>query len=447
VSRRCAAAGRQRIITGENAYSEVEKMTYKAKVVKVYTRPHPDADRLKLATALGYQVVVGLNTQDGDLMVFFRSDGQLSEQFAQSNDLVRRTNPETGAKEGGFFEANRRVRAQKFRGAKSEGFLAPLSYFEFTGHDLDRLKIGDEFDSLNGVPICNKYVTRATRHARQRSIKHRRETTMFRMHIKTDQFRDAADIIPPESLITITEKLHGTSHRLGHVLDKMPLPWWKRALNRFGARFSHKMAWRYLSGTRRVILEHHDGATYYSNDGFRYRAVERLQNNLHKGEVVYMEIVGWAGQNEPIMQPQNISKLRDGDVKKSYGDEMIYSYGCEPGECKAFVYRIVQANEDGVQFELPWRDVKRRCDELGIDHVPEYSQRFHTLDGRGLRAVIESYIDGPSVLDSSHIREGVAIRVDNEHGTHFYKHKSFTFGLLEGYLKDSEDFVDREEAA
>ena len=53
----------------------------------------------------------------------------------------------------------------------------------------------------------------------------------------------------------------------------------------------------------------------------------------------------------------------------------------------------------------------------------------------------------PSWTDPSHIREGVVIRIESEEGITWLKEKSWVFGVLEGYLKDKEDYVDTEESA
>jgi hypothetical protein len=124
---------------------------YSAIVCKVNTRPHPNADRLLLGTAHGYQVVVGLDTQDGELGVFFAADGQLSEQMCEANDLIGYTDPETGERKGGFFAKNRRVRSQKFRGEKSDGYWTSLSSLSWTGANLSDLREGDQFTELNGL--------------------------------------------------------------------------------------------------------------------------------------------------------------------------------------------------------------------------------------------------------------------------------------------------------
>ena len=52
-------------------------MSYKAIVTRLSNvRPHPNADRVKLATCHGNQVVIGLDSNEGDLGVYFPSDGK-----------------------------------------------------------------------------------------------------------------------------------------------------------------------------------------------------------------------------------------------------------------------------------------------------------------------------------------------------------------------------------
>lgn len=136
-------------------------MSYNARVVKITTSPHPNADRIQIGYCDGFQVIVGLETKDGELGVFFPSDGQLSEEFCQQNDLVGVF--ENGKRvSGGYFSKDRRVRLQKMRGVESEGFYIPLSSLEYTGADLSELTEGSTFDYLNGHPICNKHFTKAT---------------------------------------------------------------------------------------------------------------------------------------------------------------------------------------------------------------------------------------------------------------------------------------------
>src|SRR3990167_315692 len=425
-------------------------MTYKAIVCRIHVRPHPNADRLQLGLVLGNQVVVGLDTQDGDMGAFFPTDGQLSESFAKEHDLVGYTDPVIGKRAGGYFAANRRVRSQKFRGSKSDGYWVPVSYFAFTGVKVTSLREGDQFDELNGVPLCQKYVTPATSRAMQGKAKQSRgETTMFRKHFETEQFRFYADQIPAGAYISISEKIHGTSARLGHIIDNTKLKGIRNTLNWLLGKVGFKRVdnWKYLHGSRNVILDGLLTDAYYKDDTFRRKAVGNLEGNLYKGEVVYGEIVGYVSSSVPIMASQDTTSLKDKAIEKKYGPKMTYSYGMADGECAFYVYRIAMVNEDGKAVDLSWNQVKARCAELGIKHVPELADFIYYGDVVNLRETVERFVEGDSILDSRHIREGVCIRVEHPKMHNTFKHKSFAFGVLEGFLKEKDEVVDREEVA
>ena len=53
-------------------------------------RKHSNADRLQCVTVFGQNVIVDLSYYEGQKIVFFPSDGQLSEEFANDNNLVRK---------------------------------------------------------------------------------------------------------------------------------------------------------------------------------------------------------------------------------------------------------------------------------------------------------------------------------------------------------------------
>lgn len=426
-------------------------MSYNAIVSRITVRTHPNADRLLMGQCSLSSVVVGLGTTNGDLGVYFECDGQLSPEFAQANDLIRRKDPITSEKAGGLFDENRRVRAQKIRGVRSDGFWTPISSLAFTEYDVSLLKEGDSFCDLNGIPICNKYETPATRRAQrarqqQGARQKRGATPFFPKHPDTPQLRHVFNAIPYPSLIWFTEKLHGSSIRYGHVKDEIQLSRWKQWVNKFWpfAKFStHE--YRYLNGTRNVILEQSTGVGFYGTNAFRLHAVKGLA--LHKNEMIFGELVGYVNEHTPIMGTQNV---KDDEAKKQYGSVMTYTYGCVPDECKLFIYRITQANDDGVAVELPWVQVKRRCRELDLNPVPQVASLPMIYDGTEkdkemLAAFVETGVQGPSLLDSRHIREGVVLRVESEYGTQWIKDKSWLFKFLEGIVKDDVTNVDLEE--
>ena len=126
---------------------------------------HPNADRLLLGECFGNTVCVSLDYAEGEIGVYFPTDGQLSEEFAEKNNLLRKKD-ENGKNIGGYMDPDKRnVTSIKLRGEKSDGLFLPLSCLTYTGVNMDELNVGDTITVVNGHPICQKYIP-------QRSIAH-----------------------------------------------------------------------------------------------------------------------------------------------------------------------------------------------------------------------------------------------------------------------------------
>ncbi len=436
-------------------------MAYNAIVTRLTNvRPHPNADKVQLATCHGNQVVIGLDSLEGHLGVYFPSDGQLSDEFCKANNLYR--DAELNARKdekGGMFDANRRVRAQKFRGEISDGFWVPLHYFGFimvTGLDVE----GFEFDEWKGVPICNKYVNPNTakiaRENQGKKTRVSRSSVMFKEHFDTGHFGKSIHEFEKGQHIIITEKLHGTSGRIGHVQMTRELGWLEKLVTKFGLAINDK-EWAYLNGTRRVVLGESKSANQFHDPTIRDKAMNLFKGNLRKGETVYFEIVGYESTGAAIMPSVDTTKMGDKEFTKQYGKSMAYSYGCEPTQSEVYVYRMTFANEDGQSIDYAWNDVVKRCNELGVKTVPhvatitlnELEAITHKFDDRDLREyfsnTVETFGTGPSILDTRHIKEGVCVRIEGGLVNKTFKFKSFEFKVLEGIVKDS-GVIDTEEA-
>lgn len=446
---------------------------YKAKVVKLSTKPHPNADRLRLGYVHGIQVIVGLDTQDGEVGAFFPCDGQLSDGFLRTHNLYRHAHLNNDVTKTGYFSDNGRVTVEKIRGERSDGFWCPLSYFEYTGYDLSTLKPGDEFDELNGHKICQKYYTPATKKAMRQGKKAKKTQAEYNLprHFNTQQLEYNLDKISEGDLIIITEKLHGTSTRIGYVQveRECKLKWWQKLYNRLPLpNYLEKIIqYEFVVGTRNTIAS--SWITQESNEWYRLELAEPLRGMLKKGEVVYAEIVGYDSNGKLLMNPQGTSKLPE--IRKKYGNVMQYRYGCRWNEVgkpqhKMYVYRITQVNEDGFEIDLSWSQVKKRCGELGLEYVPELyraiiypsmgdvdfsdgsDENIKTLMQNGFLVSVERLVNGTSTLDDTHIREGVVIKLEKANGGFVtLKHKSFEFKYLEGILKNRDDYVDLEEVS
>lgn len=234
-------------------------MSYQVVVCKASNvRKHSNADFLNLATCLGNQVVVGLDTPEGLLGIFAPTDGQFSDQFCRENNLynasarVKLDLPPV--EKPGFFDFNRRIRSQRFRGEKSDGIFLPLDCLQWTGADCSTLKEGDSFTEFGGYTIATKYYTPATLRAlKGGTVKTRKENKCFPKNEDVKQFRFVADDIPEDSVIYLSEKLHGTSQRIGFVLSDVKLPIWKVYINRVFKMFPEQ-EYKLLIGSKNVIL-------------------------------------------------------------------------------------------------------------------------------------------------------------------------------------------------
>jgi hypothetical protein len=442
-------------------------MSYKAIVTSLKNvRPHSNADRVQLATCHGNQVVIGLTSTEGELGIYFPSDGQLSPEFCKANNLYRDSDLNSDHEKTGMFDTNRRVRAQKFRGEISDGFWVPLSNFDFLQSKIAWVE-GYEFDELNGIPICSKYINPATakiaRENQGKKTRTAKTSIMFKEHFDTEHFGKNIHRFEPEHTIIITEKLHGTSGRIGNVLISRDLNWKEKLAKKLGLKIQEN-EWKYMNGTRRVVLEETSG-TQFHDPTIRDKAYNLFKDNLRKGETVFFEIVGSESTGAMIMPSVDTTKMGDKEFTKTYGKTMSYTYGTEPGESQVYVYRMTLTTEDGQSIDYAWDDVVKRCNEIGVKTVPfiakttlteigmavtmktgtpsfEYNDRDATAE---FERLVTLYGTGPSTLDARHIKEGVCVRIEGGLHNQTFKFKSFEFKVLEGIIKDS-GVIDAEEA-
>ena len=66
--------------------------------------------------------------------------------------------------------------------------------------------------------------------------------------------------------------------------------------------------------------------------------------------------------------------------------------------------------------------------------------------GEWIQNKAELFYDGPDPIGKTHVREGVVVRILNRPKFAAYKHKNFSFKVLEGIIKDTATAPDMEEA-
>ena len=390
---------------------------YKAYITALTNvRKHPNADRLLLADVFGNTVCVSTDYYEGEVGIYFPTDGQLSAEFAEKNNLVRKKD-DAGNNIGGYMDPDKRnVTAIRLRGEKSDGLFLPLSCLAYTGVDMDTLNVGDVIDGcVNGHDICTKYIPRRPDPSRahgggNKTRKHKVSTApLFAEHADTEQLAYNLSAFKPGDEIEITLKMHGTSTRTAYLpvlkgykdseVCRIKNAWHKMWHELFPKWFDYEEQhdgepiydWGYVSGTRRTVLENWEGG-YYGDNAFREPHCKVFEGKLYKGEAVYSEIVGFTGSGTPIMGSCDNKKLNDKEFIKQYGQETVFSYGCvpvvddTPADCvnesgelvlaeskpqsDLYVYRMTMTNEDGYVVEYPPHLVRYRCEQMGVKCVP-----------------------------------------------------------------------------
>ena len=414
-------------------------------------RKHSNADRLQCATIFGNNVIVDLSYQIGQKVIYFPVDGQLSKEFADANNLVRKKD-ENGNNIGGYLDPDKRnITAIKLRGEQSDGLILPISVLA-PYIDVGTLTDGQQITELNGHEICCKYIPRtnvpnstygAGKHKDRRREEEKALYPYFKEHVDTAQLAYNQSAFKPGDTCYITLKMHGTSARTANTIEVCRKP--RRLYHRvFHIKPKEVRHYRCVSGTRRTTLRNYEGG-YYGSNAFREKYHNFFKERLPKGMCAFYEIVGWIDDQKTIMGRCSNKLIKDKEFTRQYGDETVFSYGCSVGKNDAYVYRMTMSNEDGYVVELPWEQVKLECEKMGAKCVPEF-EKFIFTTWEDLMTRVEQYYDGADPIGKTHVREGVVVRIDNRDEFTAYKHKTFSFKVLEGIIKDAADAPDIEEA-
>jgi hypothetical protein len=432
-------------------------MSYNAYITKIKNlRKHINADRLMVGECFGNFVIVGLDTQDNELGVYFPTDGRLGIEYCEANNLLKKKD-ENGNNIGGYLEPEQRhVTTIKLRGEKSDGLFMPLKSLE-KFCDISTLNEGEMITTLNGVLICEKYIpivkhtntSETGKKKKGRNAIDKISYPNFEEHVDTAQLAYNMNQFKEGDTCYITLKMHGTSQRTSYSTKEtkkyLPYPIHKLlAFLHIEPKIKVKKEWAYVTGTHRTILKNYDGGFYENND-FRKKYHDFFVNKLHKGETVYYEVVGYTHDNQTIMPECSNKKTNDKEFVKQYGDTTKFTYGCEVGQNDIYIYRMTMTNEDGTVVEYPWYLVKLRCEQMGAKSCIEFDKFLYTTE-EDLMDRVNQYVDGADPIGKTHVREGVVIRIDNKEKFTAYKHKNFSFKVLEGIIK-ADNILDREEEA
>jgi len=321
-------------------------------------------ENVKAAIIMNNQVIVSNEACVGQLGLFFPVECELSHDLLKANNLYRDGNLNSNTEKKGYFSENRRVRCVKLRGHNSEGLFLPITCLEYLlGNKFQELSVGSEFDSINGTTVCCKYVVPDTlKHgsgdegASKEKAVSRLVEGQVALHFDTTNLKKNVKSINPTDIISISNKVHGTSWVVGNLLVQKKLKWYEKLLIKFGVSVVDK-EYDIVYASRSVIRNMHFPKKYTEDPNYVPKfnlwkdIAKKLESVIPKGFTLYGEAIGWEPTGKPIQK------------RYAYGFP-LNTYGIE-------IYRITYTNIDGVVAELGWEQMKEFCEKNALTMVKE----------------------------------------------------------------------------
>jgi len=350
-----------------------DSKNYACTVVKLPVKQKVEGlDKLVKVTIFGNDVLTQKDADETCLYLFFPAESQIANMYLYTNNEYRKSNlnKDQGSKPG-FFEDSGRVKAIKFKGVISTGYLAPVSTLD-KGYAINwkNLKEGDEFTDIDGINICKKYKVvhqhatagQSTESRYNKKLKrfNKLVANQFRFHVDTSQLAKNLHMFHPEDIIVITDKWHGTSAVFSNLLVNKELTWKEKLAKWLGIDVISTY-YDNLYSSRSVIKNQYINkeatAGFYNEDIWKV-VDDEVKSKIEPGISLYGEIVGFLPSGKHIQKG--------------------YDYGCNSEsfmtlkpEHKFLVYRITYTKPDGSVIEFSWQQIKDYCKKYELETVKE----------------------------------------------------------------------------
>lgn len=371
---------------------------YKVALTKILSiEPHPNADRLEIATVYGFQVIVKKDSHKvGDLMIYIPIDSilpkNLEDHIFPEDAKVKLTKS--------------RVKQIRLRKIASQGMLISpeeiQAVYGFTPNEEEK-DYKDVLMVKKYQPPAPKFQSAMGGGRKVRAL----ENPLFHKYNGLDNIKWFPTLFKDDEIVVMQEKIHGTNARAGKLPFVANTLWKKikKALRLVPA-------FEFCYGSNNVQLQERSGYTgFYGEDiyGKVFQSID-AESKIKDGETIFGEIYG-------------------------AGIQKGYNYGCKEGEHKFILFDVKVLDYEGNQRWLSPDDVKLFAQVRGFDVVPEVYRGPFSL------ALAKELTKGDSILaPSQKVREGVVVKALHNYSDDRGNNKALKV-ISEAYLDgDNTDF-------
>ena len=344
---------------------------------------HPNADRLELASVLGYTCVVRKGAFQVGQLVVYLPEGSLIPEW-----LCRALNLWDDVKGKGKLAGKRglRIKAARLRGTVSQGLLYPVS----EGPDGASLATegGKQWplgDSGSGTDIAEalgveKYEPPVPVAFDGVAVPVHGHT----IRLDIENLQSYPDAIPPGEPVVMTEKLHGT---------------WT------GMSFDPSLGHPDL----------YEGGTLVSSKGMSAKGLAFKTDSSNDGNLyvrTWRRYLHGRGQWDALIREARKRNRAFHVLGETFGlGVQDLHYGLKTTEFRVFAVALGEARDRGARF-LAADDLTTWCRRFGLESVPELGRGAFSMDD------VLSLRDGKTTFGAKHVREGIVISPNRERPLH-----------------------------
>lgn len=321
-------------------------------------QPHPNADRLAIATVKGWNCIVGKEDyQVGDWVVFFPPDSVLPEWLIEKYRLE-------------FLKKGNRVGTLKLRGCISQGLILPIMCLSSVQNAMPEL--GEDVKDILGVA---KYeIPEKSVQIMGKVTSKRIQNPYFTKYTDIENIQNFPDVFQDGDMVVITEKIHGSNVRFGWLPIEINFKsWdWLGILRSLWKKYILHQTHEFVYGSHNVQLQWDNQKNIYAKVLKDYDI-----KNLPRDIIFYGEVYG-----------KGIQELEYGKL----GLSLV----------------IFDIKEAKLNTYAEWKDVRKLCEIHGFVPVPTlYVGEFYW-------EVLNKETIGNSVIELGQIREGCVVKSLNE---------------------------------